>query len=30
MRGLSTDIQVDGGVTCDNVRELMEAGPTSL
>ena len=26
MRGLSTDIEVDGGVTCDNVRELMEAG----
>ena len=26
MRGLSTDIQVDGGVTCDNVRDLMEAG----
>lgn len=25
-RGLSTDIQVDGGVTCDNVRELMAAG----
>ena len=26
MRGLSTDIQVDGGGTCDNVRDLMEAG----
>ena len=26
MRGLATDIQVDGGVTCDNVRDLMEAG----
>ena len=26
MRGLSMDIEVDGGVTCDNVRELMEAG----
>lgn len=25
-RGLETDIQVDGGVTCDNVRELIEAG----
>lgn len=25
-RGLDTDIQVDGGVTCDNVRELIEAG----
>ncbi|WP_077610754.1 ribulose-phosphate 3-epimerase [Clostridium sp. Marseille-P2415] len=25
-RGLQTDIQVDGGVTCDNVRELIEAG----
>ena len=24
--GLSMDIEVDGGVTCDNVRELMEAG----
>lgn len=26
MRELSMDIEVDGGVTCDNVRELMEAG----
>ncbi|ENY92459.1 ribulose-phosphate 3-epimerase [Hungatella hathewayi 12489931] len=26
MWGLSMDIEVDGGVTCDNVRELMEAG----
>ena len=26
MRRLSMDIEVDGGVTCDNVRELMEAG----
>jgi ribulose-phosphate 3-epimerase len=25
-RDLETDIQVDGGVTCDNVRELIEAG----
>jgi ribulose-phosphate 3-epimerase len=25
-RGLDTDIQVDGGVTCDNVRELIDAG----
>lgn len=25
-RNLETDIQVDGGVTCDNVRELIEAG----
>jgi ribulose-phosphate 3-epimerase len=25
-RGLGTDIQVDGGVTCDNVRELIDAG----
>uniref|UniRef100_UPI0006D0D698 ribulose-phosphate 3-epimerase n=1 Tax=Clostridium sp. NkU-1 TaxID=1095009 RepID=UPI0006D0D698 len=25
-RNLQTDIQVDGGVTCDNVRELIEAG----
>jgi len=25
-RDLQTDIQVDGGVTCDNVRELIEAG----
>lgn len=25
-RGLDTDIQVDGGVTYDNVRELIEAG----
>lgn len=25
-RGLDTDIQVDGGVTCDNIRELIEAG----
>ena len=25
-RGLNTDIQVDGGVTCENVRELIEAG----
>ena len=25
-RGLDTDIEVDGGVTCDNVRDLMEAG----
>ncbi|WP_313187448.1 ribulose-phosphate 3-epimerase [Lacrimispora sp.] len=25
-RNLDTDIQVDGGVTCDNVRELIEAG----
>ncbi len=25
-RHLETDIQVDGGVTCDNVRELIEAG----
>ena len=25
-RGLSTDIQVDGGVSPDNVRELIEAG----
>ena len=26
MRVLSMDIEVDGGVTCDNVRELMAAG----
>lgn len=26
MRELSMDIEVDGGVTCDNVRELMAAG----
>ncbi|MDR7812535.1 ribulose-phosphate 3-epimerase [Lacrimispora sp.] len=25
-RNLETDIQVDGGVTCENVRELIEAG----
>lgn len=25
-RGLDTDIQVDGGVTCKNLRELIEAG----
>ena len=25
-RGLNIDIEVDGGVTCDNVRELIEAG----
>jgi len=25
-RGLDIDIEVDGGVTCDNVRELIEAG----
>jgi ribulose-phosphate 3-epimerase len=25
-RGLDTDIQVDGGVTCDNIRELIDAG----
>jgi ribulose-phosphate 3-epimerase len=25
-RGLETDIQVDGGVTCANLRELIEAG----
>lgn len=25
-RGLKTDIEVDGGVTCANVRELIEAG----
>ena len=25
-RGLDTDIQVDGGVTCTNLRELIEAG----
>lgn len=25
-RGLDTDIQVDGGVTCANLRELIEAG----
>ncbi len=25
-RGLETDIQMDGGVTCGNVRELIEAG----
>ncbi len=25
-RNLETDIQVDGGVTCDNLRELIEAG----
>ncbi len=25
-RGLQTDIQVDGGVTSDNVKELMDAG----
>ena len=25
-RGLETDIQVDGGVTCANVRQLIEAG----
>lgn len=25
-RGLTMDIEVDGGVTCDNVRELMAAG----
>lgn len=25
-RGLDTDIQVDGGVTCDNLRELIDAG----
>lgn len=25
-RGLDIDIQVDGGVTCDNVRDLIEAG----
>lgn len=25
-RGFDTDIQVDGGVTCENVRELIEAG----
>ena len=25
-RSLDTDIQVDGGVTCDNARELIEAG----
>lgn len=25
-RGLETDIQVDGGVTCSNLRELIEAG----
>jgi ribulose-phosphate 3-epimerase len=25
-RGLKTDIQVDGGVTSDNVKELMDAG----
>lgn len=25
-RGLAMDIEVDGGVTCDNVRELMAAG----
>ena len=25
-RGLDIDIEVDGGVTCDNVRDLIEAG----
>lgn len=25
-RGLDIDIQVDGGVTCDNIRELINAG----
>ncbi len=25
-RGLETDIEVDGGVTCNNIRELIEAG----
>lgn len=25
-RGLNTSIEVDGGVTCENVRELIEAG----
>lgn len=25
-RGLETDIEVDGGVTCENLRELIEAG----
>ncbi len=25
-RGLDIDIQVDGGVTCDNIRELIDAG----
>lgn len=29
-RGLTTDIQVDGGVTTDNVRPLIEAGATIL
>lgn len=25
-RGLETDIEVDGGVTCENIRELIRAG----